>query len=104
MKIFDKKAGFNRSLRDWYQAYCRDLPWRKSNDPYQIWVSEVMLQQTQVDTVKPYYQRFVSRFPTVARLARARQQTVLKMWEGLGYYARARNMHAAAKIETRDFD
>jgi len=89
-----------RSLRQaligWYGANQRDLPWRKTRNPYYIWVSEVMLQQTQVDTVIPYYNRFVQRFKTLTQLARADLQTVLKLREGLGYYARARNLHRAA--------
>jgi A/G-specific adenine glycosylase len=85
-------------LADWYKINCRDLPWRRSRDPYRIWVSEVMLQQTQVRTVEPYYRRFISRYPDVNRLARADLQSVLKLWEGLGYYSRARNLHKAAGI------
>ena len=82
----------------WYLANHRDLPWRKTTDPYHIWVSEVMLQQTQVNTVLPYYRRFIQRFANLERLARADLQDVLKVWEGLGYYARARNLHRAAGI------
>lgn len=81
----------------WYGAQGRDLPWRQTQDPYAIWVSEIMLQQTQVKTVIPYYQRWLHQFPTVAALAAADQQAVLKAWEGLGYYARARNLHRAAQ-------
>jgi A/G-specific adenine glycosylase len=84
------------ALLSWYETHRRRLPWRENADPYRIWVSEVMLQQTQVATVIPYYHRFVAAFPDVHRLARARQQEVLKLWEGLGYYARARNLHRAA--------
>jgi A/G-specific adenine glycosylase len=84
------------SLLGWYGNSHRKLPWRETGDPYRIWVSEVMLQQTQVKTVLPYYDRFCSRFPTVKHLADANLQSVLKVWEGLGYYARARNMHRAA--------
>ena len=87
-----------RFLGNWYATHRRDLPWRRSTDPYRIWVSEVMLQQTQVKTVVPYYHRFLQRFPDVHALARARLQTVLKLWEGLGYYSRARNMHRCAGI------
>lgn len=83
-------------LLAWYYRHRRDLPWRGERSPYRIWVAEVMLQQTQVGTVIPYYQRFVDRFPTVAVLAAAPLSEVLKMWEGLGYYARARNLHRAA--------
>jgi A/G-specific adenine glycosylase len=81
----------------WYARHQRDLPWRKTFDPYHIWVSEVMLQQTQVETVIPYYQRFLSCFPTVQALASASLPEVLKVWENMGYYARGRNLHAAAK-------
>ena len=83
-------------LINWYLANHRDLPWRKTTNPYHIWVSEVMLQQTQVATVLPYYRRFLKRFPSLEGLARADLQDVLKVWEGLGYYARARNLHRAA--------
>jgi A/G-specific adenine glycosylase len=89
-------------LLRWFRKNARDLPWRKTKDPYAIWVSEIMLQQTQVDTVEPYYHRFMKRFPTVRRLARTRTDTVLKLWEGLGYYSRARNLHLAAKTIVRD--
>jgi len=87
-----------KALISWYLANQRDLPWRKNNDPYHIWLSEVMLQQTQVKTVTPYYRRFLQRFPDLERLARANLQEVLKVWEGLGYYARARNLHRTAGI------
>lgn len=86
----------------WFDENARDLPWRRTRDPYAIWISEIMLQQTQVATVGPYYERFMRRFPTVEKLARARLDSVLKLWEGLGYYSRARNMHKAAReIVTR---
>jgi A/G-specific adenine glycosylase len=84
-------------LLRWYRKAARDLPWRRTKDPYAIWVSETMLQQTQVETVKPYYERFLKRFPTVEALAAADIDTVLKLWEGLGYYSRARNFHKAAR-------
>ncbi len=84
-------------LLDWYRRHRRDLPWRGETDPYKIWVSEVMLQQTRVETVIPYYRRFVARFPNLPSLAAAPLNDVLKAWEGLGYYARARNMHRAAQ-------
>ncbi len=91
----------HKTLQDklliWYQTYQRSLPWRGETDPYKIWVSEVMLQQTQVATVIPYYDRFLSRFPSVQALAAASLDDVLKAWEGLGYYARARNMYKAAQ-------
>ncbi len=85
------------ALLRWFADNARDLPWRRTRDPYAIWVAEIMLQQTQVRTVIPYYERFLKRFPTVDRLAQAPLDTVLKLWEGLGYYSRARNLHAAAK-------
>ncbi len=89
---------FQRKLLTWYSKHKRDLPWRRTKDPYRIWVSEVMLQQTQVDTVIPYYRRWLKRFPTIRALARASLDEVLKVWEGLGYYSRARNLHKAAKV------
>jgi len=95
-------AGEIQSLRqaliDWFLANQRELPWRIASDPYPIWVSEVMLQQTQVATVLPYYHEFLKHFPTLRKLARANLQDVLKAWEGLGYYARARNLHKAAGV------
>lgn len=93
---------FQRDLIEWYEENKRDLPWRRTTDPYKIWVSEIMLQQTKVDTVIPYYQRFIARFPTPAALAEAEEQLVLKEWEGLGYYSRAKNLQHAARevVET----
>jgi A/G-specific adenine glycosylase len=90
-------ANFQTLLLEWFRAHQRDLPWRASRDPYRIWVAEVMLQQTRIAAVMPYYQRFLDRFPNVGSLARAPQAEVLKLWSGLGYYSRARNLHAAAK-------
>lgn len=84
-------------LLRWYDTHRRALPWRETHDPYRIWVSEVMLQQTQVRTVIPYYEAFLARFPSLADLAMASLDEVLRVWEGLGYYARARNLHAAAR-------
>ncbi|MCX6581697.1 MAG: A/G-specific adenine glycosylase [Candidatus Aminicenantes bacterium] len=86
-----------KKLLDWFQTNQRNLPWRKTKDIYHIWASEVMLQQTQVTTVIPYYKRFLERFPTVGRLARGSEQEVLKLWEGMGYYSRIRNFHRAAR-------
>jgi len=93
-----------RRLLSWYAAHRRRLPWRETSDPYAIWVSEVMLQQTRVDTAIAYYLRFMERFPTVSRLAQADIQEVLKLWEGLGYYSRARNLHRAAGIVVARFN
>ena len=81
----------------WYQSARRDLPWRKTKDPYCIWISEIMLQQTRVEAVKEYYHRFLKVLPTVSHLAEASEETVLKLWEGLGYYSRARNLKKAAQ-------
>lgn len=92
-----RRIRIRQALLAWYSAAARDLPWRQTTDPYAIWLSEIMLQQTRVSTVIPYYERFLRRFPTVNHLARARLDTVLKMWEGLGYYSRARNLHKAAR-------
>jgi len=85
-----------KKILHWYDRHQRDLPWRRTADPYAVWVSEIMLQQTQVQTVLPYYRRFLARFPTVQALAAASLDDVLKAWENLGYYARARNLHVAA--------
>jgi hypothetical protein len=90
-------AGLRRRLLRWYARAKRDLPWRRTRDPYAVWVSEVMLQQTQVERVKEFFTRFMRRFPAVGNLAAAREAEVLKHWEGLGYYRRARQLHAAAK-------
>jgi A/G-specific adenine glycosylase len=85
-----------RRILRWYAVHQRDLPWRKTSDPYAVWVSEIMLQQTQVKIVLPYYRRFLNRFPTIQSLAAATPEEVLKVWENLGYYARVRHLHAAA--------
>ena len=91
-------AHFTVPLLDWYETNARSLPWRNTKDPYQIWLSEVILQQTRVAQGLPFYQRFVSAFPTVGDLAAASEEAVLKLWQGLGYYSRARNMHATARL------
>lgn len=91
---------FSRNLLEWYHRQKRDLPWRRHRNPYYIWISEIMLQQTRVDTVIPYFNRFIERFPTVESLADAPEEDVLKCWEGLGYYSRARNIqHAARQVK-----
>ncbi|ETR73010.1 MAG: A/G-specific adenine glycosylase [Candidatus Magnetoglobus multicellularis str. Araruama] len=92
------QLNISKNLLAWFQTHQRCLPWRKTRDPYAIWVSEVMLQQTQVNTVIPYYERFLKQFPDIISLANARQDNVLKSWEGLGYYARAINLHKASRI------
>ena len=93
----EKIASFREKLLAWYDAHKRDFPWRRTQDPYKIWISEIMLQQTRVDTVIPYYERFLDWFPTVADLAQAPEEKLLKAWEGLGYYSRVRNMQKAAQ-------
>ncbi|OMF24682.1 A/G-specific adenine glycosylase [Paenibacillus sp. FSL H8-0259] len=93
----EAKSYFSRNLLEWYHGQKRDLPWRRHRNPYYIWISEIMLQQTRVDTVIPYFNRFIERFPTVESLADAPEEDVLKCWEGLGYYSRARNLQHAAK-------
>lgn len=95
---------FSSNLLAWYDRCARVLPWRGERDPYRIWLSEIMLQQTQAETVRGYYARFLERFPDVAALARADEREVLKLWEGLGYYSRARNLHAAARIIALELD
>ncbi|MGM8363845.1 A/G-specific adenine glycosylase [Virgibacillus sp. W0181] len=95
---------FQKDLIDWYEENKRDLPWRRTSDPYKIWVSEIMLQQTKVDTVIPYFNRFIAQFPTPQALAQADEQTVLKEWEGLGYYSRAKNLHHAVREVVSSYD
>jgi len=89
------------ALLKWYAANARDLPWRRTKDPYRVYISEIMLQQTQVKTVIPYFERWMRQLPTLAAFARARPQKVLKLWEGLGYYTRVRHAHAAAQVIMR---
>ncbi len=98
----DRAADFSRRLRVWYRRHHRDLPWRKTRDPYRVLVSELMLQQTQVSRVLDFYARFLETFPTIHHLAKAPPKRVMESWAGLGYYARARNLHALAKHVTRD--
>ena len=90
-------------LYSWYEKQKRPLPWRKTVDPYKIWLSEVMLQQTQVDTVIPYYKRWLNELPTLKNVADSTLETTLKLWEGLGYYARCRNFHKACQIVEKEF-
>ena len=103
-QITESLQEFRDALLTWFKKYQRDLPWRGIDDPYRIWVSEVMLQQTQVKKVVDYYERFIERFPDVQQLAAAPLQDVLKVWEGLGYYARARNLHKAAQFIMTELD
>ncbi|MFC0875480.1 A/G-specific adenine glycosylase [Saccharicrinis sp. FJH2] len=100
-------TAFNKlrfSLQEWYQKNKRDLPWRQTSDPYKIWISEIILQQTQVKQGMDYYLRFVNQFPDINTLANADEQDVLKLWQGLGYYSRARNLHFAAKQITEKYN
>lgn len=97
MNRMEHQRYFSRELLGWYMVNKRDLPWRRHRDPFFIWVSEIMLQQTRVETVIPYFHRFIDRFPTIQALAEAPEEDVLKHWEGLGYYSRARNLQQAAK-------
>src|SRR6266404_472584 len=85
-------------LLDWFAHHARDLPWRRTRDPYAIWISEIMLQQTQVKTVLPYWEHWMRELPTIASLAKAKPEKLLKLWEGLGYYRRVRNLHDAARL------
>ncbi len=95
---------FSKTLIHWYSNNKRNLPWRETKDPYFIWLSEIILQQTQVKQGLPYYEDFVNEFPSVFHLAKAEESEVLKLWQGLGYYSRARNLHATAKMVVNDFD
>jgi A/G-specific adenine glycosylase len=97
-----RRDAIRRRLLGWYARGRRDLPWRKTRDPFRIWLSETMLQQTRVETVVPYYERFLERFPTVEALALADEEDVLREWAGLGYYGRARNLKRAAELVVRD--
>ena len=103
-KKSEANTEIQKNLLKWFRANARDLPWRRNRTPYAVWVSEIMLQQTQVATVIDYFNRFLKRFPTVEKLARAKQDTVLKLWEGLGYYSRGRNLHKAAKIIVSEYN
>lgn len=99
-----KITAFQEDLIQWFYREKRDLPWREDPDPYRVWVSEIMLQQTRVDTVIPYYHRFLEAFPSPKALAEAEEEKVLKAWEGLGYYSRARNLQAAVKEVVEKYD
>ena len=101
--MLDSKL-FANQLINWYEENKRDLPWRKTKDPYRIWLSEIILQQTRVAQGLPYYERFVEQFPTINDLANASETEVLRLWQGLGYYSRARNLHSCAKMVVKDFD
>lgn len=93
-----EKIAIQKNLINWFQKNQRDLPWRKNYEPYQVWISEIMLQQTQVKTVLPYFERWMKTLPTIKSVANAKEDKILKLWEGLGYYSRARNIQKASKI------
>ena len=95
--IFDTMNVFTTKLLAWYAVHKRDLPWRHTIDPYTVWLSEVIMQQTRVTQGLPYYVRFVSQYPKVNDLANASEDELLKLWQGIGYYSRARNLHTPAK-------
>src|SRR5579862_993374 len=101
LKIQVDAREFRARLLGWYGAHARHLPWRRDRDPYRVWLSEIMLQQTRVAAVIEHYHEFLRRFPTVEKLAAAREASALAAWSGLGYYRRARMLHAAAKVVTR---
>lgn len=103
IKQIDRRR-LQSDLVSWFEREKRDLPWRRSKDPYNIWVSEIMLQQTKVDTVIPYYERFLEKFPTMESFASADDESVLKIWEGLGYYSRVRNLHSAIKEVVENYN
>ncbi|NNK20682.1 MAG: A/G-specific adenine glycosylase [Flavobacteriaceae bacterium] len=96
-------SNFSKTLLDWYSKNKRELPWRETKDPYRIWLSEIILQQTRIAQGLPYYERFISQYPSIFKLAEADEQEILRLWQGLGYYSRARNMHAAAKTVVREY-
>src|SRR5947209_15552024 len=98
------RTTFTRKLLAWWARAARDLPWRRTRDPYRVLVSEFMLQQTQVSRVAEYYPRFIEQFPDLGALARARPRAVREAWDGLGYYARASNLHALARVVSKDYD
>lgn len=106
LKIIEEmnRQAFREDLIGWFENEMRDLPWRKDQDPYKVWVSEIMLQQTRVDTVIPYFTRFLDKFPTIEALATADEDKVLKAWEGLGYYSRVRNLQSAVKEVHEKYD
>src|SRR5262252_5976084 len=95
---------FRKNLLAWFTQFRRDLPWRRTNDPYRIWLSEIMLQQTRVKAVIPYYEKFLARFPDIQSLAEAPEEEVLRLWSGLGYYSRARNLQKAARQIVGEFE
>ncbi len=104
MSLIISKMDFSKKILSWYKKNRRDLPWRATKDPYKIWLSEIILQQTRVAQGTPYYNKFIQHYPTVEALAAAGEDQVLKLWQGLGYYTRARNLHATAKVVVHKYD
>ncbi|MBN2096245.1 A/G-specific adenine glycosylase [Candidatus Peregrinibacteria bacterium] len=106
MKTFseEEKSQIQKKLISWFQKNQRDLPWRKTYEPYAVWISEIMLQQTQVTTVLPYFKRWMGKLPTIQSVTEAKEDVILKLWEGLGYYSRARNLQKSARIITEQFN
>jgi A/G-specific adenine glycosylase len=98
------KSGFNKKIIEWYKENKRELPWRDTKDPYTIWLSEIILQQTRVAQGLPYFKGFIKNFPTVHKLAAAKEQDILRLWQGLGYYTRARNLHRCAKVIVEQYN
>ena len=101
---FLKAMNFSSTLTNWYSIYKRELPWRNTKNPYHIWLSEIILQQTQIKQGQPYYEAFIQKYPTIFDLSKADESEVLKLWQGLGYYSRARNLHATAKAIVNEFN
>ena len=99
-----KKGFFSEKIVGWYGEHCRDLPWRNTQEPYKIWLSEIILQQTRVIQGLPYYKKFIQHFPNINSLARAKEEEVLRLWQGLGYYTRARNLHKCARVVVKKFN
>src|SRR5690606_7459543 len=95
---------FSKKVVEWYKLNQRSLPWRETKDPFRIWLSEIILQQTRVSQGLPYYEKFIEAFPTVEKLADASEQKVLRLWQGLGYYTRARNLHKCAKVVVKNYE
>ena len=105
MKVINNvRKNFSNNLLKWYKKNKRELPWRDTKDPYKIWLSEIILQQTKISQGLPYYLKFITNYPFISKLAEASEQEVLKMWEGLGYYSRARNLHKTAQIIVDDYN
>jgi len=104
LDVFKMQGKFSDQIINWYKEHKRDLPWRSTDNPYRVWLSEIILQQTQVVQGLKYYQKFIDKFPTIVLLANADEQEVLNLWQGLGYYSRARNLHHTAKHVTEELN